>query len=251
MKWWGKVIGSSVGLLGGPVGALVGATLGHWFDRREAESKAPGQEKKAKLLYYAYFFTCAAKVAKADGGISNEEIQAVEGLMEKMKLSQVVRQFAQEVFREGKTDNSPISGIFGECSSLICRNPSLGISFLRGLMEVACASGDQPSKLQYRCLLIGEESFGLPPGTIRSWLSERKSPDGVALSLSCAYSILQVKATISDQELKSAYRERMKVLHPDRMHGKNLPEELMIFAGERAAMVNHAYDVILKSRGIN
>ena len=32
MNWWGKLIGTGVGMLGGPIGALAGAAIGHLFD---------------------------------------------------------------------------------------------------------------------------------------------------------------------------------------------------------------------------
>ena len=64
MNWWGKVIGTGVGMLGGPIGALAGAALGHLYDE---DDPTPKNEQKARILYLAYFFSCAAKVAKADG----------------------------------------------------------------------------------------------------------------------------------------------------------------------------------------
>ena len=32
MNWWGKVVGSSIGLVAGPIGALIGGYLGHQID---------------------------------------------------------------------------------------------------------------------------------------------------------------------------------------------------------------------------
>ncbi len=64
MTWWGKLIGTGVGMFGGPIGALVGAAFGHAYDKDNPEVT---DEKKARVLYLAYFFSCLAKVAKADG----------------------------------------------------------------------------------------------------------------------------------------------------------------------------------------
>ena len=48
----GKLIGSGIGLLGGPMGALVGAAIGHLYDEDDI---TPQDEKKARILYIAYF----------------------------------------------------------------------------------------------------------------------------------------------------------------------------------------------------
>ena len=75
MNWWGKLIGTGVGMLGGPIGLIAGAALGHLYDE---DDPTPQDERKARILYLAYFFSCAAKVAKADGGISANEIEVTE-----------------------------------------------------------------------------------------------------------------------------------------------------------------------------
>ena len=83
MNWWGKLIGTGVGMLGGPIGALAGAAIGHLYDD---DDPIPQNERKARILYLAYFFSCAAKVAKADGAISAAEIAIIENLMERFRL---------------------------------------------------------------------------------------------------------------------------------------------------------------------
>ena len=49
------VVGTGVGMLGGPIGALAGAAIGHLYD---SEDQTPMSEKKAKILYWTYFFLC-------------------------------------------------------------------------------------------------------------------------------------------------------------------------------------------------
>ena len=61
MNWWGKLIGSGIGLLGGPMGALVGAAIGHLYDEDDI---TPQDEKKARILYIAYFFLVRQKSQK-------------------------------------------------------------------------------------------------------------------------------------------------------------------------------------------
>ena len=79
MNWWGKLIGTGVGMFGGPIGAL-GAAIGHLYDE---DDPTPQNERKARILYLAYFFSCAAKISKADGGVSSQEISMTESLMDR------------------------------------------------------------------------------------------------------------------------------------------------------------------------
>ena len=66
MNWWGKVIGTGVGMLGGPIGALAGAALGHLYDE---DDPTPKNEQKARILYLAYFFSWRCE--SGEGGRGN------------------------------------------------------------------------------------------------------------------------------------------------------------------------------------
>ncbi|UCD88765.1 MAG: TerB family tellurite resistance protein, partial [Desulfobacterales bacterium] len=79
----GKIIGGTIGFaMAGPLGAIAGAALGHAFDSNghhyqtaERPRLAPGEE--AQFTFFVAAFSMLAKLAKADGRISREEIDAV------------------------------------------------------------------------------------------------------------------------------------------------------------------------------
>ena len=68
MNWWGKVVGAGIGMVAGPLGSLVGASVGHIFDQQK---DLPPSKNRA--YYLGYFFSSAAKIAKANGAISQEK----------------------------------------------------------------------------------------------------------------------------------------------------------------------------------
>ena len=86
MGWMGKLIG---GLLGyfftrGPIGALVGAFLGHQFDKRTEELKEridPASQHRIQAVFFNASFSIMGHIAKADGRVSEHEIAHAENVM--------------------------------------------------------------------------------------------------------------------------------------------------------------------------
>ena len=55
------------------------------------------------------------------------------------------------------------------------------------------------------------------------------------------YKILGISSTASKDEIKQAYRNKMKALHPDKVHGTNLEDTASFFATE----INEAYEFLM------
>jgi len=253
MNWWGKLIGTGVGMLGGPIGLIAGAALGHLYDE---DDPTPQDERKARILYLAYFFSCAAKVAKADGGISANEIEVTESLIQRMGLDEKTAEFAKNVFRKAKTSRRSVDEDLKEAGRLIGYDPIVGQSFLGGLFEIIRSNGNKLNELQVRFLLYGEERLKLKPGTVRLWIRggyapPRQDPSVDSLSLEGAYNALGLKQECSEREFKKAYRAKAGDFHPDKLKSKNLPQEFLNFANDQLTKINQAYEVISKARGIN
>ena len=253
MTWWGKLIGTGVGMFGGPIGALVGAAFGHAYDKDNPEVT---DEKKARVLYLAYFFSCLAKVAKADGRVSEAEINVAESLMARLGLSDKMREFSINVFRKAKDGKVPIDDYLAQTGKLIGFDSTVAQSFLGGLFEMARAEDGKMSELQARILLRGEECLRLPHGTVQSWVKggyapPADDPDGAAISLDESYHALDVPKAATDPEVKAAYRKKCAAFHPDKIQSKGLPPEFTTFANDQLARINQAHDLIRKARGIS
>ena len=84
MAFLGALLGGTLGLaIGGPIGALIGAGGGHLFDRfRESERRvlagpgSAGNHAEAQVAFSVGLIGLAAKVAKADGQVTADEILA-------------------------------------------------------------------------------------------------------------------------------------------------------------------------------
>lgn len=253
MNWWGKLIGTGIGMFGGPIGALAGAALGHLYDE---DDPATQDERKARVLYLAYFFSCAAKVAKADGRISAEEIAVTESLMQRMGLDERTAEFAKNVFRKAKASRRSIDEDFKEVGKMIGYEPTVAQSFLGGLFEIVRSNGEKLNEMQVRFLLRGEERLKLTPGTLRSWIRggyapPQHDPSVDRLSLEEAYDALGLARDCTDADLKKTYRAKAADFHPDKLRSKNLPEEFVAFANDQLAKINQAHQVIREARGLN
>ncbi|OUU40904.1 MAG: hypothetical protein CBC16_05525 [Verrucomicrobia bacterium TMED56] len=252
MNWWGKLIGTGIGMFGGPVGAIAGAALGHLYDE---DDPTPKDERKARILYLTYFFSCAAKVAKADGSISAEEISATESLITRMGLNEKTGEFAKNVFRKAKTSRRPIHEDFKEVGQMIGYEPTVAQSFLGGLFEIVRSNGQKLNEIQVRFLLLGEERLKLPAGTISSWIRggyapPQQDPAADGLSLEEAYDVLGLARDCSNAGLKKSYHGKAADFHPDKLRSKNLPDEFVCFANDQLAKINQAYDIICEARGL-
>jgi len=252
MNWWGKLIGTGVGMLGGPIGALVGAAIGHLYDD---DDPTPQNEKKAKVLYLAYFFSCAAKIAKADGGVSATEIETTENLMVRFGLDAKTKEFCKNVFRKAKASKRSIDEDFQEVGKLIGFDQNIAASFIGGLFEIARSNGSNINKLQIRYLIRAEERFKVQEGLIRSWLKhgytpQYESPDN-QISLEQAYEVLNVSANSSSAAVKKAYYAKAADFHPDKLKSKDLPKEFIEFANSELAKINLAYEKIRSAKITN
>jgi len=239
-------------MLGGPIGALAGAAIGHLYDD---DDPTPQNEKKAKVLYLAYFFSCAAKIAKADGGVSATEIETTENLMVRFGLDAKTKEFCKNVFRKAKASKRSIDEDFQEVGKLIGFDQNIAASFIGGLFEIARSNGPNINKLQIRYLIRAEERFKVQEGLVRSWLKhgytpQYESPDN-QISLEQAYEVLNVSANSSSAAVKKAYYAKAADFHPDKLKSKDLPKEFIEFANSELAKINLAYEKIRSAKITN
>ena len=62
--------------------------------------------------------------------------------------------------------------------------------------------------------------------------------------------ILGADKSLTDKELKRAYRRLLAQHHPDKLVGKGLPEEMKKIANEKTQEIISAYELIKKHRGM-
>jgi len=78
--------------------------------------------------------------------------------------------------------------------------------------------------------------------------STTQKPDAPQKSFD-AYAMLRIAPTASNEEVRAAYKARMKAVHPDTFASLGLDEEISKAAVLATQKVNYAYQKIMRERG--
>lgn len=263
MNWWGKLVGGAFGfMLGGPIGAILGAALGHQFDYglggiMKDESLGVGATERVQAAFFTATFSIMGYLAKADGRVSEQEINTARHIMSQMHLSAEQQTAAMRLFNEGKQADFPFEQVLEQFRQECSRRTNLLQMFLEIMISTAMADGvlhAHEQKLLYQIsdhLRYPRKFFdrllSMVQGQQQYSYGTRNS--GKA-TLDDAYAVLGMDKNSSDAEIKKSYRRLMNQHHPDKLVSKGLPEEMMTIAKEKTQEIKAAYEDIKQSRGL-
>jgi len=260
--WLGKFFGFIVGnLLLGPFGGLLGLYLGHRLDKEiKYNWRQPTMlsSRKTQQTFFNTTFSVMGHIAKSDGRVSTDEINAARKIMQRMNLSAEQIQQAIHYFQQGKQPDFNLHQALRILIQHCHRQRSLLLMFLEIQFQAAKASGkiSEPKKriLQTICRQL---KFN----PVFSWeyanifddhaSVHRPSPTSGVSTLTQAYQLLNISANASEQDVKRAYRKQMSQHHPDKLIAKGLPETMIKLANDKTRRIKDAYEQIKKHRGFS
>jgi DnaJ like chaperone protein len=262
MAWWGKAIGGAFGfMVGGPLGALMGVAFGHNFDRRMIGieqsdwTSGGGDQDRVQAAFFTATFSVMGYIAKADGKVTRDEIRLAEEVMRQLGLDGEMRESAKKLFNEGKSENFPIDEILDQFKSELKHRTTLVQMFLEIQLQAAYADGvmdaSEEKALAHICQRLGIPLAQLKrmEEMLKAGFGGQRQKSSTQSSLSDAYAIVGVENTVSDAELKKAYRRLMSQHHPDKLVAKGLPDEMIKDATAKTQQIKAAYEQIRKIRG--
>ena len=241
MSFWKAGIGGMIGFtIGGPIGGILGALIGSKLS--DKNQRQPSNNQKNQAAFFTALFACFAKIAKADGRVSREEVDKVDYFIKsKFKFPPEQRGFAIEIFNHAKDDQNSFEDYALQLSSLLSSDPSSLMMFYELLFELSMADGYlDPS--EEKLLLKAIEIFNLDPDLMS--INKKKFGSDVA----DAYAILGVDQSMSFEDIKTAYKRKRKEYHPDTLISKGLPEELLEKAKEKFIEIQSAFEEIEKQK---
>ena len=257
MSWWGTLVGGTLGyMLGGPLGAMLGAALGRNFDRGihisgQTGGFNTGEQQRVQAAFFTATFSIMGYIAKADGRVTPDEISSCKSIMDQMQLDQEQRAAAIKLFNEGKNPDFPLDDVLTQFRRECHRRTNLIQVFLEIQITTAMADGHLHPNEKKAIFYIGSH-LGISKSDIEHILGGGRAHSHAATghkqTLSEAYAIMGVEKTVSDAELKKAYRRLMSQHHPDKLIAKGLPEEMIKITTQKTQEIKSAYEQIKKSR---
>ncbi len=233
MSIWGKIGGAAAGLLvGGPVGAALGALAGHFLIDR-------GEEGDPGVVFTIAVIALSAKMAKADGVVTDEEVEAFDRIF---RVPPDERASVRRFFDLARQDTAGYEAYAGQIARVFAGKPAVLEDILDGLFEIAAADGVlHPGESVF--LERVADIFGFAPGEFRRIRASHFPPDAAD-----PYVVLGVAFDAGDDEIKHTYRRLVRENHPDSLIARGVPPEFVRLASDKLAAINGAYEKIQAER---
>ena len=254
MGWFGKLTFGSMGLLlGGPLGAIAGAALGHVLvDKKidfagQAGRSIPEPQfeyaEKTQAAFFISLFSILGKLSKIDGVVTKDEIAVVQDFINGLPIDETEKQFARQVFNEAKNSPHQIDDFAIQLYSMAKNQPTLLVSYFDLLFRIVAADGTfHPA--EEAALKRVKEIFQI---------SDNQFEDIKAVyfdDLAKHYKTLNSTPESTNEEIKSNYKKLVKDFHPDVIISKGLPQEFIEFASDRFREIKESYERIRRERNI-
>ena len=238
MSLIGGIVGGMIGFtLLGPIGALVGSVVGSRMTR-QAKSRRNPNNLDHQVAFFTALFACLAKIAKADGRVSEEEVSKIESFIStKFNFNEEERSFAINIFQRAKSDRISFDAYAKQLYQLLGSSPNSLLVFYELLFELAMADGVM-HKNEEKLLKRIPNIFGFDKGLYHELY------DKYVGKIMDAYDILGVTKDMTLNEIKKVYRIKRKEFHPDALISKGLPEELIEKAKEKFIEIQAAFEII-------
>lgn len=197
-------------------------------------------ETRRKVAFSIAIIALSAKMAKADGVVTEAEVVAFQEIFE---IPDEEATHVSKLYNLAKQD---VAGyevyarqLAGLCSSGEQNCPILQ-DILDGLYHIAKADGVIHEREAYFLQHVGE-IFGLDEAHFAQILARHVHPDGID-----PFAVLGVTKNTPFDEIKRKYREQAKKSHPDNLSARGVPEEFLSIAGDRMTKLNLAFEAVKK-----
>ena len=240
MSLVGGLVGGMIGFTFlGPLGALIGSVVGSRMGRNSVRRKNPNNFDH-QVAFFAALFACLAKIAKADGQVTKEEINKIEDFItQKFNLDGEQRNFAINIFQKAKDDNVSFDAYAKQLASLLKSSPNSLMIFYELLFELAMADGELHPN-EEKLLRKVPKIFGFNVGLYDQLFQK------YGLKTQNFYEVLGVSKKMSFDEIRKIYLKKRREFHPDKLISKGLPEELIEKAQEKFIEIQEAYEELEK-----
>lgn len=243
MARYSRWIGGGLGwFLGGPLGALFGFMVGSMFDGPQVSQEKTRYRGRSYTTTTGDFMmsllVLVSAIMKADGKVVRSELDYVKAFFVKQFGEQAATE-AVKMLRDMLKQTVPVADVCRQISRNMEYTSRLQLMHM--LFGISGADGYyHPEELKMIDAMSGYLNI-----SERDYESIRNM---FIPSTDSSYKILEIDSSVSDSEVKRAYRRMARKYHPDTV--SHLGDDLRLAAEEKFKKVNEAYEKIKKERNI-
>ena len=237
MAIWGSLIGGMIGLsLGGPFGMLLGSLIGGKISRARSSSgfKSFAQPQQ---IFALSLIVLSAKLSKADGQISKEELIAVK---DKLKIPENEIDQVGKIFNKAKEESAGYEPYAQQIVQIYRGNINVLEEVINILFYIAEADGNV-SNAELKMIEHISQIFGLTEVQFNSIKESRKSSDKLN-----PYVVLESHPDDTIEIIRKRYLKLSKEHHPDLLMSKGVPQEVIDESKAKMRAINSAWDQVQK-----
>ena len=238
MSIWGSLIGGMVGFsLGGPFGMLLGSLIGGKISRARSGAGNFGAFAQPQQVFALSLIVLSAKLSKADGQVSKEELIAVRN---KLKIPENEINNVGKIFNKAKEESSGYEPYAQQIAQIYKNNLNVLEEVINILFYIAEADGNV-SQSELDMMQNIARIFGLSQSQFNSIRESRKSSHKLN-----PYIVLESKPEENLQTIRKKYLKLSKEHHPDILISKGVPKEVIEESKKKMRAINSAWDQIQK-----
>ena len=237
MAIWGSLIGGMIGLsLGGPFGMLLGSLIGGKISR--AKSRAGFSTfAQPQQVFALSLIVLSAKLSKADGQVSKEELIAVK---DKLRIPNNELDQVGKIFNKAKEESTGYEQYAQQIAQIYKGNINVLEEVINILFYIAEADGNI-SDSELKMIAHIAQMFGLTEIQFNSIKESRKSSDKLN-----PYIVLESKPDDKIEIIRKRYLKLSKEHHPDLLMSKGVPQEVIDESKAKMRVINSAWDQVQK-----
>ena len=225
-------------MLGGPLGALVGAVAGHAVDRLRSDDGEGDQARQT--AFTVAVIALSAKMAKADGQVTRDEIDAFR---EVFHVPPAEVKNVGRIFDLARKDARGFEPYARQVARMFASNSAVLEELLDALFHIAKADKVMhPSELDY--LKSVAEIFNFSENEF-----ERIRAGHLGADAADPYTVLGVSHNADEAEIHAAWRKLIRENHPDSLIAQGMPQDFIDVANDKMAAINGAWDAVQRQRG--
>ena len=237
MSIWGSLLGGVIGFsLGGPFGALLGSFLGGKISNISSSNTFSSQQNSQQIFALSLIIL-SAKLSKADGRVSKEELIAVK---DKLQIPDSEIDQVAKIFNKAKDESTGYEPYAKQISEIFKGNQNVLEEVINILFYIAEADGHVSNEEESMIANIAF-IFGLSQNQYESIKESRKSSDKLN-----PYIVLESQPNDDLKSIRKKYIKLSKEHHPDLLISKGVPIEVINESKNKMRAINAAWDQIQK-----